>query len=100
MSTRNFAHTIRRPLFLFFTLIALGLLAIVAPDSSSVTRAATVLPGGQSHANPPGTGGSKGVPSTADAFAYLSPCNIVVSQGVTFTLDLLINAGTNQVVGQ
>ena len=36
----------------------------------------------------------------ADAYAYLSPCNVAVTQGMTFTLDLRVNSGTNQVVGQ
>ena len=39
-------------------------------------------------------------PQANDAFAFLSPCNLVVTQGTTFTLDLDINAGTNNVVGQ
>ena len=39
-------------------------------------------------------------PLVADAFAFLSPCNIAVTQGTTFTLDLLINGGTNIIAGQ
>jgi hypothetical protein len=37
------------------------------------------------------------VNSTADAFAFLSPCNVTVAPGATFTLDLMINGGTNTV---
>src|SRR5690349_13797778 len=39
-------------------------------------------------------------PLVADAFAFLSPCNIAVTQGTTFTLDLIINGGTNIIAGQ
>lgn len=101
MSTGNLPPTTRRPLFLLLTLIALGLLAIVAPGASTATRAAVFLPNGQVPTSPHSTGGSKGaVPSVADAFAHLVPCNIGVTQGTTVTLDLRINAGTNTVAGQ
>src|SRR4051812_30731417 len=39
-------------------------------------------------------------PEVADAFAFLSPCNITVTQGTTFTLDLIINGGSNVIAGQ
>lgn len=44
--------------------------------------------------------GVQAAPLPADAFASLSPCNIAVTQGTTFTLDLFINGGSNIIIGQ
>src|SRR4051794_12044616 len=38
--------------------------------------------------------GTQEAPQAVDAFAFLSPCTLPVTQGQTFTLDLVINAGT------
>ena len=78
-----------------------------APGADQVITVNSAAPGADGaitiNAAAPGTGGAPsapGAPPVADAFAFLSPCNINVSPGVTFTLDLMINAGTNTVVGQ
>jgi hypothetical protein len=85
---------------LFVLALLVGCLALLATPRGSALASAGPLPDA-------GIGDAAGVYKVSqsseappDAFHTLSPCNIQVTQGTTFTLDLLVNAGTNQVVAQ
>jgi hypothetical protein len=90
---------------IFGVILGLTLLLVLLGNGAASRALPLDRPSGQSV--PPGTNTDPGVndvkpsdPNVADAFHLLSPCNISVTQGTTFTLDLLVNAGTNQIVSQ
>ncbi len=76
------------------TLLALAVLGGGALGVGAPAQAAQAL-------DAPGAGqGSSAAPAVADAFAYLSPCDFPVTPGSSFTVDLMVNGGTNTVAGQ
>src|SRR3954466_371683 len=82
-------------------LLLLGVLQLVTQDTA-LTAPNSAVPGSQVH-----SGAGLGIalrtpqaPNAADASAYLSACNLNVSPGMTFTLDLRIRSGSNTVAAQ
>src|SRR4051812_4178628 len=93
-------------IFLGFSLVLTLLGTGLGPQAASLARPANQDPGPAAgnvltlQAPAATTPSINNQPEAVDAFAFLSPCNIQVTQGVTFTLDLMINAGTNTVTAQ
>lgn len=67
--------------------------------STVLLAIATAAPGDEGlGGNQPRSAGER--TASADAFAFLNPCNMTVAPGSTFTVDLMINGGTNTISGQ
>src|SRR5687768_5919136 len=79
---------------LFILMLMAGMLAILVSPASSSLAASKDVSGTAMEA-----GADPAVPLN-DAFQFLDPCNLTVTQGQTFTLNLMVNPGGHFVTAQ
>jgi hypothetical protein len=114
MSNRNHSQGLRLGALLGFIFLIAGLISVAAPlrpAPSAITANQSALGTTNGNATSPATLSfpvqqsasqqAKESPSAVDAFAHLAPNPVLTATvGSKFTLDLLINSGTNTIVGQ